>query len=96
MLLAQTAATHVATGWEEFAKLWGPAIPMFFVVLYYLHRAVFLVVPRGFRSLRKALQFEGQAAERRHNEAMTIMRRVEDKLDAIPLCKKSAHRRQPP
>lgn len=60
--------------WANFTQLWGPAVPMFAVFVWYLHRLIFKTVPRGFRTLREALEAaDGKAADR-HKEAMAELR----------------------
>lgn len=63
--------------WQTFAQLWGPAVPMFGVFVFYLHRLIFVTVPSGFRRNRKALLELDRKASERHDEAMAAFSRVE-------------------
>lgn len=66
-------AASDALSWEHFAQTWGPAVPMFVIFCYYIHRLVFAVVPRGFRSIRQVIQDEGKIAGQRHDEALEMI-----------------------
>lgn len=76
--------------WFEFTKLWGPAIPMFFVFIFYLHRLIFRTVPRGFRSLRTAIVRAERITVKQHKEAMAVLVRVEHSIGELAACMKPA------
>lgn len=80
-LFADTSAD-----WIEFTKIWGPAIPMFFVFVVYLHRLIFVTVPMGFKTLRRAIDEAKTTAKEQHDEAMYKMDRLETILRELPLC----------
>lgn len=66
--------------WDTFAQLWGPAVPMFGIFVWYLHRLIFRTVPRGFRTLRAAIVDADEKAAARHDEAMASLGRVEEAM----------------
>lgn len=63
--------------WTTFAQIWGPAVPMFLVFVFYIHRLIFKTVPRGFRALRLQMDSMNEDAGKRHDEAMGELRRLE-------------------
>ncbi|MBV9075161.1 MAG: hypothetical protein JOZ10_16165 [Acidobacteria bacterium] len=75
---------QVQPNWEEWARTWGPAVPMFGVLVFYIHQHVFRVVPDGFKALRRGLRFEGRRAENRHQEVMTLLNTIDKRLDRMP------------
>lgn len=81
--------------WEQISAAWGPAIPMFLVMVYYIHRLVNLVIPRGLRRLRQTIAKEGEKADARHREAITILESVEQRLDEMPVYRRQRRRDRP-
>lgn len=67
------AAETSPTLWETFALTWGPAVPMFMVFCFYIHRLVFRVIPRGMSAIRATIVAEGAIAGKRHDEAMDYL-----------------------
>ena len=81
--------------WQTFAQLWGPAVPMFAVFVFYLHRLIFVTVPGGFRRQRNAiLELDRKAAER-HEQAMQAFGRVEEVMIALLHAAKSTEKKTP-
>lgn len=70
--------------WKEYMQLWGPAVPMFAVFIFYLHRLVFKTVPRGFVRLKKAIDSLESANEAHATESALILQRIEKKMDQAP------------
>lgn len=68
--------------WKEYMQLWGPAVPMFAVFIFYLHRLVFKTVPRGFVRLRKSIEGLESTNEAHATESALILQRIEQKLEA--------------
>lgn len=80
--------------WSQFAKWWGPAVPMFVVFIYYVHRLIFRVVPRGFKALRLTIVREGKRMQRNHREAMTEIAVLRELIEKTPMCRETRRRRQ--
>ncbi len=56
--------------------MWGPAVPMFLVLMFYLHRLVFRTIPRGFRAQRKVMHEEFAVQTRvlrQHTEMLRLL-----------------------
>lgn len=86
-----------AINWETMAAAWGPAIPIFFVLVYYLHQLVFKVMRPGMRAMKTRMDKAEEDAENRHAEAMALVQRIADHLEDIPLCRQhnaKRHRRK--
>lgn len=75
--------------WTTFAQLWGPAVPVFGILVFFLHRLVFKTIPRGFRTMRTAAEKAEQEADARHRRHLRMLRRVE------AACGKCGRRRTP-
>lgn len=67
--------------WKEYVQLWGPAVPMFGVFIFYLHRLVFKTVPRGFLKLRQSIDSLESANEAHHTTSALLLQSIEQKLD---------------
>lgn len=64
--------------WGKMAELWGPAIPMYLVIIWYQHRMIFQVIPQGFRECRSSIEAADRRAELRHAELMAEFRSHDD------------------
>jgi len=80
--------------WEKFAQMWGPAVPMFAIFVYYLHRLIMRTVPRGFHALRTSIDHADRKADERHREAIGEITNVKIALTAI-LTRAAAAEKQP-
>lgn len=78
--------------WATWAQIWGPAVPMFAVFVFYVHRLVFREIPRGFRALKREVRHLEDVGRRRHTEAMYELHRIEDAItEAIGKKEKPPH-----
>lgn len=85
-----------AESWERFAQLWGPAVPMFAILIFYIHRLVFVTIPRGFRGQRKVMheEFAEQTRVlRQHSEMLTL---IYQRLDDVNKPKHPPRRKKQP
>lgn len=81
--------------WERWAQVWGPAVPIFVVMVFYVHRLVFATIPRGFRDLRNMLH-----EDIRRNTAVLIrqnrwLKRLDRRLNEVQMCRKHSPRARP-
>jgi len=72
--------------WSTMAAAWGPAIPIFAVLVYYLHQLVFGILRPGIRRMRRAISKEALNAQQRHEEAMNLLKHIGKRLDEAPFC----------
>lgn len=82
--------------WQTFTQLWGPAVPMFAVFVWYLHRLIFRTVPRGMSRLREAVLEVDRKANQRHLEALETISRVENAILEFLKSEKTKRARKPP
>jgi hypothetical protein len=62
--------------WDKFAMTWGPAAPVIVFMGKLLWDAVYKIIPRGFRSIRRAMAASEEASETRHSEHRVASRRL--------------------
>lgn len=84
-----------AASWEKWAQLWGPAVPMFAVLVFYLHRQVYVTIPHGFRTLRKVIHNDMHRNTTELEKHYRILRRLERRLDDVQMCRKHPPRARP-
>ena len=85
---------HQMDNWTSFAALWGPAVPMFGVFIFYLHRLIFRVIPRGFGSIRKTIERAESTAKENHMEAMAMLQALRKEFAEMKPCRRAMARKQ--
>lgn len=69
--------------WPEFAALWGPAVPIFLVLMWFLKSVVVREVRGGFRILAKSVDAQTAVFERGQTEQKNEMRKVRKQLKKV-------------
>lgn len=81
--------------WERWAQVWGPAVPIFMVMVFYVHRLVFITVPRGFRDLRNMLHEDIKANTSVLIRQNRYLKRLDKRLNEVQMCRKHPPRPRP-
>jgi hypothetical protein len=85
---------NTSSPWVSFAMLWGPAVPMFGVFCFYLHRMIFKVIPRGLGRINKTIEKEGDLANQNHKEAMELLRGLQKQFEELKPCRRARQRKR--
>jgi Na+/phosphate symporter len=73
---------------------WGPALPLICILLK-LHRdAIYKILPRGFRTMRDAIDDHEVQAERRHGESKKEMRSLKKEIHKLRRLRRKERKKQ--